>query len=346
MLPTGWTELSRIFRLHYASDLTFVHLPTLVDPYIAAAHHSWYRNGEGQAPQAPLPGSRGLILAFLALTLRHCRKRVCEYLVPHAHELDNATCLSAYFAVLAKRYLAHNDTDWSTADVEGVQVRLMLASYDWSLGRSQQARLLLSEAVSLAGDIGLLPDYRAKRATTSISVAMAFEAESMGIHLRSGGGIDGQLDSGDHAKEVKRTSWSLFLLDTEYALGHHRSKLIPTTDDFPPLPSNEASFVGSAPISVLPEGERFADWPGRRMSAPVNSQLPSGPYCPASISTDSRPPLTPSISSGSSNSSLGVADDKMLCYYIHYVSLFHRVHVWAHSTPWRFVSCVLRAGLH
>lgn len=351
VLPKGWTELSRIFRLHYASDLPFVHLPTLVDPYIAAAHHGWYRNGDGNAlnaTQPPLPGSCGLILAFLALTLPHCQKRIREYLVPHAHDLDNATALSAYFAVLAKRYLTSNDTDWSLADIEGVQVRLMLASYDWSLGRSQQARLLLSEAVSLAVDIGLLPDYRANRASSSISVAMAFEAESMGIHLRSGGGSDNQLDLGDHAEAARRTTWSLFLLDTEYAFGHHRSKLISTTDNFPPLPGNETAFAASAPVPPLAGGEPMTDWLGQQTSMPVSvdPQLQPGSYRSGSFSTDLRPPLTPMISSGSSSSRLSVADDNTLCYYIHYVSLLHSIHVWAHSTPWRSVSHVFGAGLH
>lgn len=349
MLPTGWTELSRIFRLHYASDLSFVHLPTLVDPYIAAAHHNWYGNGDGHAlntTQPPLPGSCGLILAFLALTLRHCQKRVREYLVPHAQDLDNATALSAYFAVLAKRCLTSNDTDWSVADIEGVQVRLMLASYDWSLGRSQQARLLLSEAVSLAGDIGLLPDYRAKRASSSISVAMAFEAESMGIHLRSGGGSDDQLDHGDHAEAVRRTTWSLFLLDTEYALGHHRAKLISTTDNFPPLPGNENTFLGSTPVAVLPQGEPLTSWLGQQMPVLDNQQPHSASHRSASFSTDLRPPLTPTVSSSSSNSLPSVADDNTLCFYIHYVSLFHSIHLWAHSTPWRFVSHIFGADLH
>lgn len=347
VLPTGWTELSRIFHLHYASDLPFVNLPTLVEPYITAAHHDWYSNVEGNAPdttQAPLPKSRGLTLALLALTLRHCRGRVCEYLAPHAHDLDNATALSAHFAILAKRCLTFNDTDWNPADIEGVQLRLMLASYDWSLGRGQQARLLLSEAVSIAGYIGLLPDHRAKRVSSSISVAMAFEAESMGIQLRSGGD-DVRIDHGDYAESVRRTTWSLFLLDTEYALGRHRSKLISSTDNFPPLPRNQSAFADSAPTTVSLASERVTGWLGRQMTVLVDPELQSGSNCSASFSTDLRPPLTPSISSSSSNSLSGSADDKILCYYIHYVSLFHRIIVWAHSTPWRFVSCVFGADL-
>lgn len=349
MSPKGWTELCRRFRLHYASDLSFVHLPTLVDPYIAAAHHGWYRNVDGDAfdaTQPPLPGSCGLILAFLALTLRHCQQRVREFLVPHARDLDNATALSAYFAVLAKRCLTSNDTDWSVAGIEGVQVRLMLASYDWSLGRSQPARLLLSEAVSLAGDIGLLPDYRVNRASSSISVAMAFEAESMGINLRSGRGNDDQLDHGYHAEAFRRTTWSLFLLDTEYALGQHRSKIISTTDNFPPLPRTEATFLEGSSTAILQGRELVTGWLGQQMPVLDNIQPHSASHRSASFSIDDRPPLTPSISSSSSNSLPTLADDSILGYYIHYVRLLHSIHVWAHSTPWRFVSNILGADLH
>ena len=347
--PKGWTELCRMFRLHYASDLSFVHLPTLVDPYIAAAHHGWYRNSDGHAldtTQPPLPGSCGLILAFLALTLRHCQQRVREFLVPDAHDLDNATALSAYFAVLAKRCLTSNNTDWSVADIEGVQVRLMLASYDWSLGRSQQARLLLSEAVTLAGDIGLLPYYHVKRASSSISVAMAFEAESMGIILRSGEGNDDQMDHGYTPEAVRRTTWSLLLLDTEYALGHHRSKIISTTDNFPSFPGNEATFVDSASVAALHGRELVSGWLGQQVPVLDNIKPHSAWHRSASFFTDLQPPLTPSISSNSSNSLSSVADDNILGYYIHYVCLFHSIHVWAHSIPWRFVSHNFGVDLH
>jgi hypothetical protein len=327
--------------VHYASDLSFVHLPTLVGPYISAVQHDRDDGEEDcflDTTQATPLGSSGLVLAFLALTLRHCRHKVREYLVPRAYDLDNSAALSAYFAVLAKRCLTSNDADWSRSDVEGVQVRLMLATYDWSLGRSQQARQLLSEAISLAGDFGLLQDYRAKHhGSSSISVAMAFEAESMGIRMRLTVGHNDLPDHDVQAEAARRTTWSLFLLDTEYALGDHRSKLISNTDSFPSLPSNEAAFAGNLLMTTLPGDEQLTAWQRHQVPEPIDVHLQSEMYYYAPASTACWPGLEPSISSTSSNSLPDSAVDQSLSYYIRYVSLFYRIHAWAHSKPWRFV---------
>lgn len=344
-MPTGWIELSRIFRVHYASDLSFVHLPTLIDPQIHAAHQFWADNSEENAlnaTQSPPLDSSGVIMAFLALTLRHCRHRVREYLVPRAYDLDNATALSAYFAVLARRSLTFNDADRLRSDVEGVQVRLMLATYDWSLGRSHQARQLLFEAISLAGEIGLLQGFRAKCESSSISVAMAFEAESMGIKIRS---LRCPADYGAHAEAARRTTWSLFLMDTQYALADHHVKLICNTNNFPPPPSSEAAFTGNMPTTMSPKNERVTGWLGQQMSEPLNLQLHFAPCCFAPSSIESCPPLTPSISSTSSNSLSDTEDGKILSHYIRYVSLFHRIHEWARSKPWRSVLHASTLGL-
>lgn len=340
ILPAGWIELSRLFRVHYASDLSFVHLPTLIDPYISAAHQQGDDHGERNAlntTPTPLPDSSGLILAFLALTLRHCRSKVRDYLVPHARDANNATVLSAYFAVLAKRSLASDDADWSRSEVEGVQVRLMLATYDWSMGKSQQAKQLLSEATSIAGISGLLQDYRAKRGDSSISVAMAFEAESMGIQMKYKGGYCVPPNCRIEAEAVRRTAWTLFLLDTEYALGHHRSKLMCNTDNFPPLPSSEAAFDEDVWITGLQDDERLTGGQMQQVPPLINSQLRSEWNYSASTFADVGSTLTPTISTASSNSLPEQADDKILCFYIRYVSLFHQIHFWAHSRPWRFV---------
>lgn len=313
-----------------------------------AAHPNWHGHAEGHLPNATqisLPGSRGLILAFLALTVRHCRGTIREYLVPPAQDLDNATALSAYFASLTKRSLAFNDADGSRADVEGAQVRLMLALYDWSLGRSQQARQLLAEAVSLAGDIALIQDDRVKPGSGSISVAMAYEAESMGIQLRSGGVHDGQLEQVHHTEIARRTVWSLFLLDTQLALGDRRLKFVSNIDSLPPLPNTEAAFAGNAQTRILPDGERIDGWLRQHVPEVPTSELQSKLHYPVSASTELRPPLTPSISSTSSNSLHDTADGNFLSHYIRYVSLLHQIHVWAHSKPWRFVPHVPGCGL-
>lgn len=327
--------------MHYASDLSFVHLPTLVDPYIHASHQNWGDNSEDDAlntTQLPPLDSSGAILAFLALTLRHCRNRVRECFVPRAHDLDNATALSAYFAVLARRSLTSNGADWPRSDVEDVQTRLMLASYYWSLGQSQHAQQLLSDAILLARSIGLLQDVRVEYVPNSISIAMAFEAESMGIQMRRGSGSDDSLDHAAHTEAARRTTWSLFLLDTEFALGDHRSKLVSSTDNFPPFPNNEAAFAGNTQMPILPNDERVTGWLGQQVPEIFHSQLQPGSWHAVPTSTELRPPLTPSISSTSSNSMSEATDGNVLSQHIRYVSLLHRIHAWTHSQPWRFVA--------
>jgi len=301
---------------------------------MSTANQDWNITGEEHAPsttQSPLPGSSGLILAFLALNLRHCRRTLREYLVPRVRGLENARALSAYFAILAKRHLSSSDVDSARPDVEGVQLRLMLSLYDWTMDQSQYARRLLCEAVSLADEIGLTQAHRARRGSSPMSIAMAFEAESMGISTVSESADADTSDYGAHAEVMRRTTWSLFLLDTQYALVDHRTKLICNTDNFPPLASSKAAFTrNDAQITIFQDDERFTGWLRQQIPDPPNVQTWSSPeFCP---------PLTPSMSSTSSNGLPDATDGKVLSHYILYVSLFHRIHVWAHSKPWRSVS--------
>ena len=157
----GWLELSRIFRTNYASDLSFVHLPTLIDPYCSKVGHPSPTPGEHQTLnnyEAPPSNPSGLILAFLALTLRHCRDGIRKCLTPGT--LSDGMALSASFASLANHWLVAHDLDKACSRVEGSQVRLMLATYDWSLGRCGRSRLLLSEAISVASDLGILQGHK------------------------------------------------------------------------------------------------------------------------------------------------------------------------------------------
>ena len=77
ILPKGWTELSRLFRVHYASELSFIHHPSLIEPYIFAANHSLgagSREEDGTSTTEAQPDSpSGLILALLSHPFWHCQ---------------------------------------------------------------------------------------------------------------------------------------------------------------------------------------------------------------------------------------------------------------------------------
>lgn len=212
----------------------------------------------------------------------------------------------------------------------------MLACYDWSMGRSRQARLLLSEAVSIACDLGLHQEHRTQPTTGSMSVAMAFEADSMGLHMRLPGRRGEPPEFGVHMEAARRTTWCCFLFDTQYSCGKNRIKLMDDTDNFPPLPRGEAAFPGRVQTEDFSDCAPFNNWQRQQESDSACSRVHSEPCSSVLPSTDFWPPRAPSVGSIPTSIPSISPHCNALSYYIRYVSLFHRIHKWAHSRPWRF----------
>jgi hypothetical protein len=328
VLPRGWSELSRIFRLHYASELSFVHLPTLVASLSADRLSSQQRSGQGpNSAQTLSPKSSGLVLAFLALTLRHCRDNMSEYVTPIPHHSDNGAALSAQFAVLATHSLVTYDAGESHSNLEGSQVRLMLASYNWSIGKSERARRLLLEATSMVHELGYHQDLHTRRRSSTISVAMAFEAESMGLHSEGTVSTDEPSFDDMYLEVRKRVRWSCFLMDTQYSFGEYRSKLICETAYQLPLPGCEVAFTS------IVQGDSPSD---RSRKASYSSSL-SEPQSVALLLTYEILTPAPSRSLSPGSDILDRSDDHIFHHYIRSVSLLHRIHKWTCSNSWRFV---------
>lgn len=321
---SGWLELSRIFRINYASDLSFVHLPTLVDPYCSTfdrhspssdAHHA-FDNDEVQPSN-----SSGLILALLALTFRHCRDGAEKCLAPGVHDMTDGMALSAHFANLANHWLVAHDAGKSCSHLERLQVRLMLATYNWSLGRCVRSRLLLSEAVSMASDLGILQGHHTDSGPSAISIAMAFEAESMGLTTE---GTSRMSSDNEIDEEVARQiAWCCFLMDTKGSLGDRRSKIIQSTAQFPPLREDGAT------LTIDVNGQRKLS---TASSVPQSSSASSDPAS-SPTSYKSAPILTRHLSAD--NDIPHRPDGHILNYYIHFVSLLYRIQKWTDSKPWR-----------
>jgi hypothetical protein len=328
VLPRGWSELSRIFRLHYASELSFVHLPTLVASLAADRSSNNQLSGQTFNSARSLSlNSSGLIMAFLALTLRHCRGNISEYVMPIAKHSDNGAALSAHFAVLATHSLVVYDAGASHSHVEGLQVRLMLASYNWSMGKSEKARQLLLEATSMAHELGYHQDSHSGRRSSAISVAMAFEAESMGLYSEVPVSTD-EPSLDDMYQEIrKRVRWSCFLTDTQYSFGEHRYKLIRETADQLPLPGCEIAFTSTVQGNTPPGLARKASYSSSRLE----------PLSVASLPTLEILTPAPSRSLSPGSEILDRSDDNISHHYIRSVSVLHRIHKWTCSNSWRFV---------
>lgn len=349
VLPKGWSELCQIFRVHYASELPFVHLPSLVGPYLSTIDGPLDAHVVGYPPKTTprlYCNSSGMVLAFLALTLRHCRDRLFEYVRSNSQGLDSGTALSAHFAVLANRFLAAHAAGASCSDVEGVQLRLMLASYDWSMGKSERARQLLSEANVTAHELGIHQCRCTKPGPLTISVALAFEAESMGLCEAPPVSQD-QPSIDDIDEEVKkRTSWCCFLMDTQYSLGEHRSKFICDAAKFPPFPNCEDHFTAEAQTYLLSEDAQLEGEQAMDMSTASPSENLSESCDPLSPSKDYYSTLTPLHRLLPSSNRLNTSDDNTLHFYIRCVSVLHRISQWTRSNPWRFVFGTTPVSFH
>jgi hypothetical protein len=320
----GWLELSRIFRINYAGDLSFVHLPTLIDPYCSAADHPSSASDAHQSlddHEALQSNSSGVILAFLALTLRHCRGEVQDYLVPGTYDLKGVD-LSARFASLTNHWLVAHDSGRSGSRVEGLQVRLMLAMYYRSLGRCARSRLLLSQATFVASDLGILQDYHADSGMSEISIAMAFEAESMGVMTE--GASKGKPSAQEVNEDIaRRLSGSFLNMDIQGSLGERHLKITHSADQLPALSEDGTTFTVDA------NGQR------RLSSACSLSQSSPSPKHPASSPTSYRSAPAPPDQLSTGHDSSDRSASNILSYYLHFASLLHRIQKWTDAKPWK-----------
>jgi hypothetical protein len=339
ILPSGWQELGRKFHLHYSADLPFVHLPTLMYSLSLSSGGSAMRRdsnqGIDQAQNLP-DNSLHLLLPFLVLTIRHCGANFKDFLAPGSHDWNTSAELSAHFASLATRHLATPANDGHGPSVHAVQGRLMMASYEWSIGQCARARRLLREAISIAQDLGIDHENRGKPRPQPVSVAMAFEAELMGVRLNITASHDKQSSTETDKEISRRTFWSCYLLDVQFSLGEHRSKLLQDTEDSPFLPSTEDSFMRYPSLLTSfddsPQIENTLQKPGfdcRRMSTDSHGLMPTPPYhTVAPVRSLSTSPI-PGHSA--------VQGDNILGDYVRSLSLLGRVNLRGHAQRQRYV---------
>jgi len=338
ILPSGWQELGRKFYLHYSADLPFIHLPTLMYSLSLSSGGSAMRRdsnqGIDQAQNLP-DDSLYLLLPFLALTARHWGTNFRDYLAPGSHDWSTSVELSAHFANLATRHLSTPSSEGHDPSVHAVQGRLMMASYEWSIGQWAKARRLLREAISMAQDLGIDHEHRLRPGPQPVSVAMAFEAELMGVRIKTAASHD-RPSSIDTDQEIsRRTFWSCYLLDVLFSLGEHRPKLMQNTEDLPFLPSTEDCFMRYPSLLIsfddslqIDNTLHEPDFGGRRMSTDSYGLMSTPPYrTVAPVRSLSTSPI-PGHSA--------VQGDNILGHYVRSLTLLGRVNLRGHLQRQRY----------
>lgn len=235
-----WSEVFDIYRLHFATELPFLHIPTLKEDMGAR----FRANHKETSPDTNL-----VLLGVLTLTARFHQDLV-KYATHTANAQPGAaktrpaqskpdsSAASEFFAEALRKALGPLGTTMTTASVERVQAFLMLGLYEWSqvqpktggLGAWMYVGVAIRMAQALGLGFGDKPDRKSRARGQQRSVASS-SRESL------------PLPELMIAKEIRRrTMFSCLILDRLLSCGKERFSTIRSEDLQIQLPCNEWAF--------------------------------------------------------------------------------------------------------
>ncbi|KAH7324619.1 fungal-specific transcription factor domain-containing protein, partial [Stachybotrys elegans] len=223
-----WDQLFDIYKLHFASELPFLHLPTLKE-----------RMRHGTGAHATSPGLNFVLLGVLTLTARFhidLVKYVAHLRQRSAQTKPDPFAASEFFANALTEALGPIRTTIVAPTVERAQAYLMLGLHEWRQSRSNNglgAWMYAGIAVRLALSLRLnLGDGR----------YAGSEQASPNLHAGDKGPPGAAIDVGI-AREIKRrTMFSCLVMDRMLACGSERPAMIRTEDIEIQLPCTEMAF--------------------------------------------------------------------------------------------------------
>ncbi|PSS05284.1 fungal-specific transcription factor domain-domain-containing protein [Coniella lustricola] len=239
LTPKLWSEVFDIYRLHFATELPFLHLPTLKEK-MGLRLRSGNRDTSSDLNL--------VLLGVLALTARFHQDLV-KYATHTANTQTgvaktrsvqgkpDSSAASDFYAEALRKALGPLGTSMTTASVERVQAFLMLGLYEWSQVQPRTgglgAWMYVGVAIRLAQALGLgfgdKPNPKRtqskKRGRSGIGPASTTPPDVM------------------IAKEIRRrTMFSCLILDRLLSCGKERVSTIRSEDLQIQLPCNEWAF--------------------------------------------------------------------------------------------------------
>ena len=236
LTETVWSQLFDIYRLHFATELPFLHLATLKEKL-----GSRFR----AKPSDTSPEFNLVLLGILTLTARF-HSTLVSYITARrnseaaaskarpASAASDASSASEYYADVLTRALGGLRTSMTVASVERVQAFLMLGLYEWSQARPRvggmAAWMYVGVAIRMAQALGLGDgDREPGKVFRSRPVKPARQAMPPGQRII--------------AKEIRRrTMFSCLILDRLLGCGKDRVSTIRSEDLQIQLPCSEVSF--------------------------------------------------------------------------------------------------------
>lgn len=236
LTPKLWSEVFDIYRLHFATELSFLHIPTLKEDMGAK-----FRTTQKDASS----DTNLVLLGVLTLTARFHQDLVkyathtanAQPRSRPAHSKPDSSAASEFFAEALRKALGPLGTAMTTASVERVQAFLMLGLYEWSQVQPKTggigAWMYVGVAIRMAQALGLgfgdkpSPKSRTK-ANNRSSVSSRISQQQSELMI---------------SKEIRRrTMFSCLILDRLLSCGKERVSTIRSEDLQIQLPCNEWAF--------------------------------------------------------------------------------------------------------
>ncbi|KAL2143589.1 hypothetical protein VTI28DRAFT_10239 [Corynascus sepedonium] len=258
LTETVWNQLFDIYRLHFATELPFLHLATLKEKL---------GNRFRAKPADTSPEINLVLLGILTLTARFHSTLVSYVTAPRNSPAasssgvpkprpngpaSDASSASEYYADVLTKALGGLRTSMTVASVERVQAFLMLGLYEWSQARPRvggmAAWMYVGVAIRMAQALGLGDgDKEPGKVFRSRPVKPAQQTMTPTQRIT--------------AKEIRRrTMFSCLILDRLLGCGKDRVSTIRSEDLQIQLPCAEVSFdlsddVYTGFLKPTPEGD-------------------------------------------------------------------------------------------
>lgn len=232
----AWQQLFDVFWKHYSADLPFLHRSAFLD-----LCWSYQPSGRGDLQPAnccaccdKLPSdTTALLLAFLALTARHCPGVVDQYLWYSINVSTELAGSSDLYASSAESHLHDNSLPKSTGRCESIQARLMLIVYNYSIAQRPKALLLLGEAAISVRGMNLdrkVPDHSHDDSEPHASLIRESIMMHASAHSAEGPSPPFSQEARIEAEIRTRIFWSCYILDSQLHLGKNRRRILQDQD--------------------------------------------------------------------------------------------------------------------
>ena len=217
-----WDEVYEIFKLHFSTEMPFLHPPTFRN----RMRQAWQPK-DPSASQTELQDGKLLLLGVLTLTARFHPDLIAYHSQPSkpTHPLD----ASEYYATALKTAFGPTGPNLTNPSIDGIQTLLMLGLYEWGQTRGLSAWVYVGIAMRLAQSMGLAYEDDSDNRTFKLTF------------LRKNA-VDVRQSAID--KEVRRrTLWSCFVMDRMLSAGKYRPTMISAKQLKVQLPCSDDQFL-------------------------------------------------------------------------------------------------------